>query len=1026
MRVIKRDGTPQPVSFDKILNRIQYLCDGLHSSIDPMTITQKVIARIYDGVTTSELDEVSAGICYNLSTEHLDYGILATRIIISNMHKNTSPSFSEVITQLYQYTDEHGNPSPIISDEIYTIVSKNKEKLNSILKYDRDYLLDYFGFKTMERSYLFKINGRTMERPQHMFLRVALGIHKDDIRSAIETYEWMSQKAFIHATPTLFHAGTNHPQLLSCFLLGTGDSIDGIFKTMSDCAKISKWAGGIGLHINNIRSKGSKIYGTNGTSNGIVPMLRTYNSIARYINQSGKRPGSIAIYLEPHHPEILEFLDLKKNHGAEEERTRDLFLSLWLSDLFMERVEKAEMWSLMDSKQCPNLDNLYGDEYRTLYEQYEKEGKYIKQIPARTVWTKILSSQIETGVPYLLFKDAANRKSNQKNIGTIKSSNLCVAPETMILTREYGNCPISSVVNQGIHVWNGEEWSFVVPRQTSENAELIKIECSNGSMLECTKEHVFYVEENQGTIRKLSAIELQPGMKLIPFKLPYVSEKKLTADQKKWILDILQKCSIFMDSVKNEKVYIHSDYAGLQKVRIFLMGYGILSRLRVVNGATYLHFSAEALLHCEVRLGFSLFGYSEKEYYDLSTPAELLSIEVEHVTQTGRQSPTYCFTEIKRNRGVFNGLLTGQCAEILEYSDDQEYACCTLASIGLPFFVQDGKMDWSALEQVVGILVKNLNKVIDINRYPVPETEKSNKRHRPIGMGVQGFADFLLKQRIAFDSEEAKKVNLELFEFIYYHALKMSCQLAKEHGAYETFVGSPASQGLLQFDLWSVEPIGMSHPAGPLDWMQLKKEIQTYGLRNSLLLALMPTATTSQILGYNEAFEPYTSNIYTRRTIAGDFVIMNSFLMKDLMNLGLWSKEMKDKIIASSGSIQSIPEIPAELKNLYRTAWEMKQRVILDLAADRGRYICQTQSMNLFFEDPSMNTLTNAHMYGWKKGLKTGVYYVRTRPKAQAVQVTLDPTLVSQMQGNIYSDPAPAAAAFVCSRDNPNCEACSS
>jgi ribonucleotide reductase alpha subunit len=1039
MKVVKRDGRCEQISFDKILYRIQALCDGF-KHIDPVSISQKVISRIYDGVTTKELDEVAASICYNLQSDDLEYGTLASRIIISNMHKSTSPSFSEAMTLLYQHKESvHGEHKPLISEEIYQITMKYKEKLNSIMKYDRDYLFDYFGFKTIERSYLMRANGVLIERPQHMFMRVSLGIHKEDIKSAIETYEWMSQKAMIHATPTLFHSGTNHPQLLSCFLIGTDDSIEGIFKTMGDCAKISKWAGGIGLHINNIRGKGSRIEGTNGTSNGIVPMLRTYNSIARYINQSGRRPGSIAIYLEPHHPEILEFLDLKKNHGAEEERTRDLFLALWISDLFMERVEQGANWSLMDPRQCPGLETSYGDAYRTLYEQYERDGRFVKQIPARTVWTKIVSSHIETGVPYMLFKDAANRKSNQKNVGTIRSSNLCVAPETMVLTQEYGYRSIESMQNDYVHVWNGEEWSRVQIRKTSDQAELLKLEFSNGERMECTPEHHFYVFNNLNEIEQVSARQLQPGMKLQPFILPALQDQ-ITVDDAAYFRQYDNAMMMELNEHHELRAIecMHTDYQKMYQLRYRLLKYGISCSVVVRQGITYARISRLYDLHRLRSIGLSTWLSNQYALAPLSVKHahHEIHLTVTHVTKTGRLSPTYCFTEPFKNKGVFNGILTGQCAEILEYSDDQEYACCTLASIGLPYFVKDkATIDWHALEQVVSVLVRNLNKIIDINVYPVPETEKSNKRHRPIGIGVQGFADYLLKLRIPFDSLDARLANIELFESIYYFALKESCQLAKEFGPYETFHGSPASQGILQFDMWNQAPT-----CDHLDWAGLKKDIQTYGLRNSLLLALMPTATTSQILGYNEAFEPYTSNIYTRRTIAGDFVIMNTHLVRDLTELGIWSKELKDRIIYHNGSVQSIAEIPETLKQLYKTAWEMKQKAILDLAIDRGRYICQTQSMNLFFEDPSMQVLTNTFMYGWKHGLKTGSYYIRTRPKVQATQFTIDPTAMksadqsssevdvsssSSSSASSISSSQKSSAAFVCSRDNPNCEACS-
>ena len=747
--VIKRSGIKEEVSFDKVTRRLKKLCYNLSSKVNPIIVAQKVCGQIYNNVTTIELDELAAQICISMSTQHIEYGVLASRIIISNNHKFTSPSFSETIYILYNNKDKNGQVCPLINDKLYNIVMNNKDKLNDILNYENDYLFDYFGFKTLERSYLMKVNNNVVERIQHMFLRVSLGIHQDDIKSAITSYQLMSQKYFTHATPTLFASGTPRPQLASCFLMGMDDSVKGIYKAVSDCAEISAGAGGIGLCISKIRSKNSYIRGVNGNSNGIIPMCRVLNETARHINQAGKRPGCIAVYIEPHNVEILEFLELRKNTGAESERARDLFLALTISDLFMKRVESNSEWCLFDADECPGLDDSYGDEYEKLYLKYELENKQRKKVQARKVWNYILTSQIETGTPYILFKDAINKKSNQKNIGVIRNSNLC--------------------------------------------------------------------------------------------------------------------------------------------------------------------------------------------------------------------------------------------AEILEYSDDKEYAVCTLASVSLPNFIKDDmSFDHEKLIEIMEVLVNNLNKVIDINYYPVPETRLSNEKHRPIGIGVQGLIDVFYKMKMPFDSDEAKNLNKDIFETMYYGAMLASYKQALKHGHYSTFKGSPLSEGLFQFDLWGV------NPSNRYDWDDLRQKIMDSGVRNSLCLALMPTASTSQILGNNECFEPITSNIYTRRTVAGDFVVVNKHLIKDLNELELWNDTMKNKIIENNGSIQTIAEIPDNIKNLYKTVWETKQKHLIEQAADRGPFICQTQSMNLFFEEPTQNTLTSALFYSWKKGLKTGCYYIRTRPKAQAQQFTIE------------------------------------
>ena len=757
MYVVKRDGRREAVKFDKITARIKKLCYGLNPLVAPEKVAMKVIEGLFDGVTTSELDNLAAEVAATNTITHPDYALLASRIAVSNLHKNTKKSFSDTVTDLYEYIDPKTNEkAPLISDEVYKIVQKNADVLDSTIIYDRDFRYDFFGFKTLERSYLLKLKGQVAERPQQMIMRVAVGIHKEDLDAAIETYNYMSEGWFTHATPTLFNSGTPKPQMSSCFLLATKeDSIPGIYDTLKQCAQISQSAGGIGLSIHDIRAMGSYIKGTNGTSNGIVPMLRVFNDTARYVDQGGgKRKGSFAIYVEPWHADIFDFLDLRKNHGKEEQRARDLFYALWTPDLFMKRVEENGDWTLMCPHECPGLSDTYGKKFEELYKKYESEGKGRKTIKAQELWFKILESQIETGTPYMLYKDAANEKSNQKNLGTIKSSNLCT--------------------------------------------------------------------------------------------------------------------------------------------------------------------------------------------------------------------------------------------EIIEYTSPDEVAVCNLASIALPKFVIDGKFDFEKLFKVTYRVTRNLDKVIDANYYPIPEARNSNMRHRPIGIGVQGLADAFILMRQAFESEEARQLNKDIFETIYYAALTASKDLAIEKGPYESYKGSPVSEGILQFDMWNVKP------SDRWEWDLLREEIQKNGVRNSLLLAPMPTASTAQILGNNECFEPYTSNIYTRRVLSGEFIIVNKHLLRDLVKLGIWDDRLKNKLMASNGSIQNIDEIPDNIKNLYKTAWEISQKVLLDMAADRGAFIDQSQSLNIFMENANFAKLTSMHFYGWKAGLKTGMYYLRTKSATDAIKFTLDKEAISE------------------------------
>ncbi|MGA1374680.1 MAG: ribonucleoside-diphosphate reductase subunit alpha [Flavobacteriales bacterium] len=800
MHVIKRDGRREPVQFDKITARIKKLCYGLHESVDPVKVAMRVIEGVYDGVTTTELDNLAAEVAATNAVSHPDYASLASRIAVSNLHKSTRKSFAETLHELYTYVDPvTGSNASLIADDVMDIVREHGDFLDSQIIYDRDFNYDYFGFKTLERSYLLKLNGRIAERPQHMLMRVAVGIHKDDLDAVAETYHMMSEGWFTHATPTLFNSGTPKPQMSSCFLLTMKeDSISGIYDTLKQCAKISQNAGGIGLAIHDIRATGSYIRGTNGTSNGIVPMLRVFNDTARYVDQGGgKRKGSFAIYIEPWHADIYDFLDLKKNHGKEEQRARDLFYALWIPDLFMKRVEENGEWTLMCPNECPGLADVHSEAFEALYTKYESEGKGRKTVKAQDLWFKVLESQIETGTPYMLFKDAANRKSNQQNLGTIRSSNLCT--------------------------------------------------------------------------------------------------------------------------------------------------------------------------------------------------------------------------------------------EIIEYTAPDEVAVCNLASIALPKFVTETGFDHDKLFEVTYRVTKNLNRIIDRNYYPIPEARNSNMRHRPIGIGVQGLADAFILLRHPFDSEEARALNREIFETIYYAAATASKDLARAEGPYESFAGSPASQGILQFDMWNVTPTAR------WEWDVLKEEIKTHGLRNSLLLAPMPTASTAQVLGNNECFEPYTSNIYTRRVLSGEFIIVNKHLLRDLTRLGLWNEDMKNRIIAANGSIQHIDDIPENLKALYRTAWEIPQRSLIDMSADRGAFICQSQSLNVFMENVNAAKLTSMHFYSWKKGLKTGMYYLRTKAATDAIKFTVDKRYKSApISATTPEVAAPAVqpvapttigheqAAMACSIENgPDCEMCS-
>ena len=1333
MRVVKRNGDLEEVSFDKVLKRVKKLSEDLQG-VNVVEIAQKVCGRIFDGVSTRELDEMTAQMCSSMIIDHPDYGTLAARIAISNHHKNTSPSFSETVKMLYGNLDAEGAPNPLVSSELMQVVEKHWGKLNSYIDYARDYMLDYFGFKTLEKSYLMRVNGRVVERPQHMWMRVAIGIHGHDLKDALLTYDLMSQKYFTHATPTLFNAGTPRPQCSSCYLHAiNGDSVAGIFQSLSECAHISKYSGGIGMHIHDIRCKGSRIRGTNGVSDGIIPMLRVFNNTARYINQcfvpdtmvytaggikrmdavacgemllthdgsfkpvhaiskkhvtqkqisvittqaaalpvhvtpehqvyvwkqgsmgptymsvddiragdmvghpvpvagnpdgsctmddctfygtmlrcgyatpdeeglttpyfadiefverylsehnvvyrwreqdgtfkmqwspsaetrcslygpngtdkmmdakfwdlpmdhtaalcnglldpnnalhtpyyalaaaarlmlakigfgcgvtmsaectfsvvkdasaimesglvwtnvisitkrvytgdvydfnmvdnhnytvvdlglvhnSGKRNGSIAVYLEPWHGDIEQFLDLRKNHGNEEERCRDLFLALWIPDLFMERVEADAMWSLMCPDTCKGLSDAHGEDFKRLYEGYEAKGMFMKRVRAQELWFKMLESQIETGTPYMLFKDAANAKSNQKNLGTIKSSNLCVAGDTMILTSK-GYTRIQDVKDTEVDVWNGEAWSTTMVRQTGEAQKLVRVTFSNGVRIRCTPYHKFYLEDQEG--RPTEAKDLKPHDKLKPFRLPVVKGQNNKWCKSDNILDAyaLGKCCVRVpmsgefyyrlewlegfidangtwDDALGVVAHWHDEPA-LERVCLMLHTLGVSpvmdrSTQSLVLGDDCIKTLVEAGFECDLLDGV---GWTHEG-------RGVDAIRVTLVQEEDAPGDTFCFNEPLRHMGVFNGILAGNCIEIIQYSSPEETAVCNLASIGLPMFVNAGVFDFHKLHAVVKVITKNLNKVIDKNFYPVEKSRRSNMLHRPIGIGVQGLADTFATLRMPFESEQSRALNKDIFETIYFAALEASMEIAKRRheafaeggqdalllneyeresmlkgfeavpkypGAYATFEGSPVSEGILQFDMWGVVPDGSRH-----DWAGLKAQIKKYGVRNSLLVAPMPTASTAQILGNNESFEPFTSNVFKRKTMSGEFIVVNKYLLGDLIKQGLWNNRMKELLILHNGSVQGIGEVPDDIKELYKTVWEIKQKAVIDMAAQRGAYIDQSQSMNLFVEDPDYKKLTSMHFYSWRQGLKCGLYYLRTRPRATTQQFTIDPTL---------------------------------
>jgi ribonucleotide reductase alpha subunit len=1134
MFVVKRNGKHEKLQFEKITTRITRLSYMLSELVDVASVVQKVIVTLHSGVTTSEIDQHSARIAAQLVNEHPDYGILAARIAVADLHRNTPEHFSDVVATLHAYKDDvTGRAMSLVSDEVMGIVSANKERLNAAIDKNRDNDLTYFGLKTLERSYLLKVRGKIVECPQHMYLRVALGIHGNDVERALETYALLSKGYMSHASPTMFNAGTPFPQMASCFLLsmdGDQDSIASIYSTLGKCATISKNAGGIGLHVHTIRSAGSYIAGTNGTSNGLVPMLKVYNATAKYVDQGGnKRPGAFAIYLEPWHGDIFHFLDLKLQSGVEDLRARDLFYALWIPDLFMRRVEADASWTLMDPHQCPGLNTVWGDAFDTLYEQYEREGRGLRTIKAQELWSRIIRNQKETGTPYVLFKDHCNRKSNQQNLGTIESSNLCVSSETLITTDE-GPVAIGDLVlgpnrltrgqstdeyhktareiqameeklkadnpsrqdketlvilkaklatlpnpddvdvpfsPRPVNVWNGVEWSRVTPACTGKQKQLVRVTTTHGTILDCTPEHEFILKTGErcqaqaltlGVELALPTKDGSDGRGVVYHGIPTQALPEDVAFRRGYVYAyILGKVGSSPENLGPKppavkvpvvvmtkestlpKTLEYFHYNQSEAERLFKVDHNLLAVVRLEDNDQQMQTRVSAPVATRQLWvdGFlacihNNFGEIKASYVMLHRAWLMLrsvglDIHLVPVNKTGlwrlrkgdgshpavagvltlpEAEDTYCFTEPLQHAGVFNELLTGQCSEIIQYSNPDEIAVCNLASVCLNRFVLNGQFQFALLQDVTKKAVYNMNRIIDRNLYLIPEMKRSNLKHRPIGLGVQGLADTFAMLHLPWESAEARLLNKQIFETMYFAALEASCALAQSDGPYASFPGSPASKGILQFHMWNVEPTTMH------DWKPLMAKIVKHGLRNSLLLTVMPTASTAQILGNNESIEPFTSNMYTRSVLSGQFQVVNKYLIDDLIARNLWTNDIIQDMIQNNGSIQAIACIPDDLKAVYKTVWEIPQRVLIDMAADRGAFICQSQSFNLHMRDPTDNQLHNALFYGWEKGLKTGMYYLRTRPAVDPIKFTVDPTRGASA----------VSAAMACARDNP--EAC--
>ena len=1169
MKVKKRDGSLEEMRYDKITRRIQNFCDDLNLEyVDPTLITLKVTQGIYDGISTTELDVLAAETAASLVTSHSDYAKLAGRLAVSNLHKTTPKKFSHSIKELHLFVEPKTNKeSSLISNETYNFVQQYKDVLDGAIIQERDFDFDYFGFKTLERSYLLKIGNRIVERPQYMYMRVAVGICNNDIDTALRIYDDLSQHYYTHATPTLFNAGTHRPQMSSCFLIGNkGDDIDGLFDTIKDVAKISKWAGGIGLHVHDVRGKGAYIKGTGGESDGLLPMMKTYNEVARWINQGGRRRGSFAVYLEPWHSDVFEFIELRKNHGKEELRARDLFLAMWVPDLFMKRVEQDLEWSLFSPDEAPGLSDVYDDPYKftqdftELYERYEKEGRARKVVKARKLMDAILTAQIETGVPYMLYKDAANYKSNQKNLGTIKSSNLCITgDQRVVTTKGYLTAKELCEMDVELELFNGSEIvksSKMIKR--GENEDVYKITLENGMEHKVTPYHGIPVIDSRNNITRIECKDLKIGDKIAVQTNKGLFGSKEMVDEA-FLLGLYQsdgtqnKSSILFDLWENDfdlveeienkiqKLYSKYEYkprystkggkfidcvVSFSKVKkkrlsseffkkelLFEKGYvpewiwssneetqwSYLRGLLFADGTanknkskgeptqiSYADINIDFLkelqlifqnlgLQTSIRLlrnggqrslpngkgGYSL--YKTKDCYRLivgnKNDSQKINekigfldrkniiidnrefrdntrkgYKVKSIEYVGKED-VYCPT-IYNDEHIFisQGLKTFNCTEILEFSSSEEQAVCNLASIALPKYIVNKEFNHDLLYEYVYQVVKNLNNVIDLNFYPTEETKLSNMKHRPVGLGVQGLADVFCMLKLPFESEDADKLQVEIFETIYFAALTSSKDLAIENGAYSSFDGSPLSKGQFQYELWGKTDKDTS---GRWDWKSLRKDVVKYGVRNSLLVAPMPTASTAQILGNNEAFEPFTSNLYSRRTLGGEFIVINKHLVNELLERGLWSDEIKKKLIMENGSVQNIPEIPVDVKEIYKTVWEMSQKRILTMAANRSIYIDQSQSLNLFIDNANKTKVMAAHLYGWKLGLKTGMYYLRTKAAVDPIKglgidvTTSKPNVENQIsnvkESNLTSNYVEEMVLSIKPNDSPfECEGCGS
>jgi ribonucleoside-diphosphate reductase alpha chain len=1144
MQVVKRDGTSEEVSFDKITSRIKALCNGL-DRVKVHTISLKTINNIYEGISTSELDTISANICATLAATDYQYNQLGGRILVSSAEKNIRVKMGDndsFVGRMNNIQTEYNkrNGRDYLVPEMVKYMNDNADVINKIIDYSKDFNFEFFGYKTLEKSYLVKFDEKVVESPQDLYLRVAVSIHfkQNNVELMKKTYEYLSENYFTHATPTLFNAGVINGQYASCFLLGTEDSIEGMYDTVKDCAMISRGAGGIGVHISNIRANNSIIKGSNGRSNGIVRFMKVLNETSKHVTQGGKRAGSFAVYLEPWHADVKDFLELKKATGADSERTRDLFLALWIPDLFMKAVQLDNDWYLMSPDECPNLNEVFGKEFEDLYNKYVSEGKFREKVKATDIWNRILDSQIETGVPYILFKDRVNERSNQKNIDIVKSSNLCVAPETEILT-DKGYQIISELKDKFINVWNGFEFSNVQVKQTGVNQKLILVETSDGNHLFCTPQHKFYIQSEEYHVKKPTIIEaqhLKEGLKLMKceypviregldtFKYPYCSglftadgtyyvskkyapERKCSFkrsedtiycsrhqnyyqldelitenhedglcsaiiskkpkislyDEKKKLADYLEirpdteihennnriDVNLPLDLPEKYSVPIDQNidirlkwFAGfidgdgtiavngtnkqLQLASIhkdFLIKINRMLNTMGVNGKINIGHKAGKRLMPDGKGGNKLFdcqtGYRllltscdlyklnelglnchRLDFHNMEEPQRDAKqfVKIIKVSDQDDIDDTYCFTESKRHTGIFNGIITGQCAEITQVSNSSVHSVCNLASIAVNKFYQDGKYNFDKLKQVSKLATINLNRVIDVNAYPTEGAKKTNLDHRPIGVGIQGVADLLAMMKIPYETDEALLMEGKVMETIYYGCIEASCELAVEEGSYSMFEGSDFQKGIFQFDYDERSKRIIDNQMYVNDWNALKEKVKANGMRNSLLTALMPTASTSNILGNNECFEWFTNNIYTRSTQAGTFTIVNKYLVDDLIKLKLWDSDMKEKIIINQGSIQNIDEIPQDLRDLYKTIWEIKQKAVIDHAAARSHFVDQSQSMNLFLAEPDTQKLSSALIYGWRNKLKTGCYYYRGRAGTSAQKFTIDPTKEKEMR----------------------------